>query len=163
MLAAIEKNLALKVADAVWLATAMLHREHPKAEGFTIAEIVEKVKQEALTDKEHISIYTHVNQHCVANRPPNQARLRMLIETKDEKRRLFCPSDSFHAERDGRLTPKMDDIPVNLWPLLKWYEDWGARRRGRAVPDDPLMALAGSGKGMWSEDAVKHVHRLRAE
>lgn len=160
---AVEKNLALKVADAVWVATAMLHREHPKAEGFSVAEIVEKVKRETLTDKEDISIYTHVNQHCVANRPPNQAKLRMLFETKDEMRRLFCPSDTFHAEREGRVVPKMADIPMDLWPLLKWYEDWCTKRRGRAIVDDPLMALAGSGKGMWSDDAVKHVNRLRAE
>jgi hypothetical protein len=162
-MATAERALTLKVADAVWVATAMLHREHPRAEGFTVAEIVAKVKAEGLTDKEDLSTYIHANQHCVANRPPNQAKLRMLFETKDGLRRLFCPSDSFHGDRDGRVTPRATDIPESLAPLLRWYQDWCAKRRGRAAEGDPLLELVGTGKGMWGEDAVKYVNRLRTE
>ena len=39
----------LKVADEVWLATALLHREHPDRADFTVAEIVERARQEGLT------------------------------------------------------------------------------------------------------------------
>jgi hypothetical protein len=159
----VERALDLKVADAVWVATAMLHREHSKVEGFTVAEIVAKVKEEGLTEKEDISIYLHANQHCVANRAPNQAKLRMLFETQNGLRRLFCPSDPFHAERDGRVIPKASDLPGHLLPLLRWYEEWCAKRRSRASTDDPLLALAGSGKGLWALDAVEYVNRLRAE
>ena len=141
----------------------MLHKEHPHAEGFTVAEIVARVSAEGLTDREDLSIYLHANQHCVANRPPNQAKLRMLFETKSGLRRLFCPSDSFHPERDGRVVPRTADIPSSMEPLLRWYHDWCSRKRSRLVVDDPLLELTGTGKGMWGEDAVKYVNRLRAE
>ena len=61
----------LKVADEVWLATALLHREHPERPDFTVAEIVERARQEGLTRELRPGVYLHVNLHCVANRPPN--------------------------------------------------------------------------------------------
>jgi hypothetical protein len=158
-----QHTLELKVADAVWVATAMLHQERPGAEGFEVADIEEKVKQEHLTDKKDSSIYLHANQHCVANRPPNDAKLRMLFETRSGLRRLYCPSDTFHAERDGRMVPKASDLPERLLPLLQWYERWCAKMRSRRAVDDPLLELAGAGKGLWSQDAVAYVNRLRAE
>ena len=38
----------LKVADEVWIATALLHREHPESPDFTVDEIVERAKKEGL-------------------------------------------------------------------------------------------------------------------
>src|SRR5205085_7010490 len=38
---------ALKVADEVWIAVALLHREHPERGDFTIEEIVDRAKLEA--------------------------------------------------------------------------------------------------------------------
>ena len=36
----------IKVAAEVWIATALLHRENPKREDFTVAEIVERARRE---------------------------------------------------------------------------------------------------------------------
>jgi hypothetical protein len=153
----------LKVADAVWVATAQLHRAHPRRTGFTVAEIVEQVKQEGLTDGEDISIYTHVNQHCVANRPPNQAKLRMLFELEDGERRLHCPTEPAHPARNGRFSPEPRDLPQGLLSLIDWYEGWCRRQADRARAEDPLLGLAGTGSGNWDRDAVAHVRRLREE
>jgi hypothetical protein len=71
----------LKVADEVWVATALLHREHPDRADFTVAEIVERARQEGLTPKLRPGVYPHANLHCVANRPPNPGRYLMLVET----------------------------------------------------------------------------------
>ncbi len=38
----------VKVADEVWIATALLHREHPDAVDFSIDQIVGRVRKEGL-------------------------------------------------------------------------------------------------------------------
>jgi hypothetical protein len=159
----ISKALNLKVADAVWVATAMLQKEHPEMEGFSVAEIVARVKAEKLTEGEDGSIYLHANQHCVANRPPNQARLRMLYQTKGNLRRIYCPTEPFHPARNGRVCPEPTDLPVSLLPLVDWYQDWCSKQHRQAATQDPLLALAGTGNGRWGLDAVSYVNRLRAE
>jgi hypothetical protein len=153
----------LKVADAVWVATAMLHRAHPEAEGFAVADIVDRVMREGLTDGQTGSVYLHANQHCVANRPPKDARLRMLFQTRGNLRRLYCPSDPFHPARNGRSCPNPQELPAALLPLLEWYEGWCRKQARRSVTEDPLLALAGSGEGRWGMDAVGYVRRLREE
>jgi hypothetical protein len=161
--AGVAKELDLKVADAVWVATAMLQKEHPKQDGFSVADIVERVKAEGLTDGEDGSIYLHANQHCVANRPPNQARLRMLFQTKGNLRRLYCPTEPFHPARNGRFCPEPSELPIHLLPLIDWYQDWCSKQPRRTITQDPLLALAGTGDGRWGLDAVEYVNRLRAE
>jgi len=116
-----------------------------------------------LTDGEDSSVYLHVNQHCVANRTPNPAKLRMLTETREGLRRLFCASDVFHPERGGRSMPRPADLPAALRPLLDWHESWCVKQRERGAAEDPLLTLAGSGRGLWDRDAVAYVNRLRAE
>lgn len=161
--AAITKGIDLKVADAVWVATAMLQKENPKAEGFSVADIVKKVARENLTEGEESSVYLHANQHCVANRRPNQARLRMLWETRGKLRRLYCPPEPSHPERDGRYRPDASELPASLLPLLDWYQDWCSKQHARTSSQDPLLALAGTGEGRWGLDAVAYVNQLRAE
>jgi len=159
----VSKGLDLKVADAVWVATAILQKENPKAEGFSVAEIVDRVKAEKLTEGESGSVYLHANQHCVANRPPNQARLRMLFQTKGNLRRLYCPNEPFHPARNGRFCPEPSELPASLLPLISWYEDWCVKHSRKAAASDPLLALAGTGEGRWGLNAVAYVNKLRAE
>jgi hypothetical protein len=165
-MATLEKTATLKVADAVWVATAMLQREYPEKEGFSVAEIVERVKAEGLTEGEDVSIYLHANQHCVANRPPNQARLRMLFETPGNLRRLYCPPEPCHPARNGRFCPEPKELPSRLLgerDLIHWYDKWCVEQHKRATTHDPLLALAGTGDGRWGSDAVAYVNKLRAE
>jgi hypothetical protein len=43
--------------------------------------------------------------------------------------------------------------------LLQWYSKWRMRH---GVQSDPLLALRGSGKHLWSDEhADEYVHRLR--
>ena len=160
---AVMQGLDLKVADAVWVATAMLQREHPESEGFSVSDIVAKVTKEALTEGQESSIYLHANQHCVANRPPNDAKLRMLFQTKGNLRRIYCPSEPFHPARNGRYCPEPRELPVELLPLIDWYQSWCVKQSRKMVSHDPLLALAGTGEGRWGLDAVSYVRRLREE
>jgi hypothetical protein len=153
----------LPAADAVWVATALLQREHPDREDFVVPEIVEKVKSEHLTTRQPMTIYLHANQHCVANRPPNNVRLRMLVETAPGKRRLFHEGDEYHPLRaKSRVVPKEESLPSKFRPLLKWYEQWSEKLRGPWEETDPLLRLVGSGKHIWADEhADEYVNRLR--
>ena len=154
----------LKVADEVWIATALLHREQPGSPDFSIEEIVERAQRENLYGSLRPGVYVHVVQHCVANRPPNPGRYRMLYETTAGRRRLFRKGDSEHPDRrEAKSTPAASDLPQGYSGLLTWYEDWCAQATNRAVESDPLIALVGSGTHLWAEEhADGYVDRLRA-
>ena len=146
---------ALKVADEVWIAAALLHREHPDRADFTVAEIVERARQEGLTPKLRPGVSAHAALHCVANRPPNAGRYRVLLETAPNRRRLYRPGDpADEARRGAKMTPVHSAIPPRYHSLLDWYE--------REYAPDPLLALRGSGRELWADEpADRYVRRLR--
>jgi hypothetical protein len=153
----------LKVADEVWIATALLHKENPKQTDFTIAQIVDRARREGLTGELRPGVYVHIVQHCVANRPANPGRYRMLFETVRGRRRLFRKGDIAHATREGAKTaPNREDIPARYRALIDWYF---ASYFSASVPTaeaDPLLAARGSGKSVWSsEPPDSYVQRLR--
>ncbi len=152
----------IKVADEVWIITAILHRQYPERADFTIEEIVARAKQEEKNIPYRPGVYVHVVQHCVANRPPNPGRYRMLLETAPGRRRLFRKGDTYHPEREGsKITPKREDIPF-YDGLLNWYNDWSVQAGRITEESDPLLALHGSGKKLWADEhADEYVRRLR--
>jgi hypothetical protein len=156
-------TVVTKVADEVWIATALLHREHPEQPDFSIEEIVDRAAKESLSPTRRPSVYVHVVQHCVANRPPNPGRYRMLFETAPGRRRLYRKGDSYHPEReDSKTTPRAEEMPHGYNDLLTWYRDWSSNFNLSVAQADPLLALAGSGAQLWSdENADKYVRRLR--
>src|SRR5437867_8358431 len=139
-----------KVADQVWLVLALLHREHPERADFSIKEIMTRARREPITRPLRPSFNVHVIQHCVATRPPNPGRWRMLVETRPGHRRLFRPGDGFHPDREGsRSEPDASTIPAEYQPLLAWYRQEYARRPAQARDADGLLALRGSGRALW--------------
>jgi len=154
----------IKVADEVWLATALLHRENPSRSDFTLNEIVERAAKEGIIDEVRPGVYVHAALHCVANRPPNPGRYRMLYETRPKYRRLFRLGDSYDPQREGsKIIPGADEIPLRYADLLNWYENWSRSQGKRAGESDPLLALYGSGKKLWADEhADEYVARLRA-
>src|SRR5271163_3472857 len=143
----------IKVADEVWLATALLHRENPSRSDFTLREIVERAAKEGIIDEVRPGVYVHAALHCVANRPPNPGRYRMLYETRPKYRRLFRLGDSYDPQREGsKIIPGADEIPLRYADLLNWYENWSRSQGKRAGESDPLLALYGSGKKLWADE-----------
>jgi hypothetical protein len=153
----------LRVADEVWIATALLHREHPKRRDFSIEEIIERANKEAGEGVLRPGVRVHVNQHCVANRPPNPGRYRMLFETTPGRRRLFRSGDNYDIAREGaKIVPAREDIPREYAALLDWYQNWGQGSVADRIKNDPLLALRGSGKELWADEhADEYVRRLR--
>ena len=158
---------AIRVADEVWLAVAMLHQRHAEAPDFSIDEIMEfarSAKELRLMGPVRPGFYVHVIQHCVANRPPSPARYKMLLETGPGRRRLFRPGDHCHAGREGgKSVPKAEDLPENWFRgLLDWYRGWSQDDVEERIKNDPLLALYGDGKELWADEkADDYVRRLR--
>ncbi|MBS1799059.1 MAG: hypothetical protein JSS95_04455 [Acidobacteria bacterium] len=151
-------HLDLSAADAVWVATALLHREHPRTKAFSVQEIVHRVEVEHLSSRQPMTIYQHANQHCVANRPPNNARLCMLMETPDGLRRLYRRGDPVDPHRIGaRRLPEASSLSADYRKLLDWYAAWESKNAGD-LSLDPILALAGT----WTfGDADRYVRELR--
>jgi hypothetical protein len=149
----------VRVADEVWIATALLHRENPRAIDFTLKEIEARVAQEGLTAGNRPGVYTHVAVHCVGNRAPDKGRYRILLETGPSRRRLFRPGDPYHPGREGgKVVPERSEIPSKYHALLDWYEErWSPARE-----KDPLAALAAKYRDLWrGVNPDDYVRRLR--
>jgi hypothetical protein len=156
-------EVELKVADEVWIVTALMHKKYPDRTDFTIEEIMARAKREELTGKLRSGVYAHVLQHCVANRPPNSGRYRMLFETGPGRRRLFRKGDIYDPAREGAKTvPAKEDIPSQYANLLDWYLDWTQDSIEERIKNDPLLALYGDGKDLWADEpADEYVRRIR--
>jgi hypothetical protein len=159
----IASGIEIKVADEVWIATALLHREHPDEADFAIEEIMQRARKEAGKQLLRPGVYVHVVQHCVANRPPNPGRYRMLYETAPGRRRLFRSGDSYdNARENSKIVPASEDIPSEYAALLNWYRNWAQDSEKDRIKNDPLLALRGSGKKLWADEhADEYVRRLR--
>jgi hypothetical protein len=155
-------NPRLKVADQVWIATALLHRAHPERDDFTVSEIVNQVKTARLSDEYRHSIRVHALQHCVATLPPNPGAYRMLTSTGPSTRRLFRTGDTTAPGRKGKITPHRYEIPAAYHELLDWYaSQYDVKPQADGAPDT-LLALRGSGQRLWADERPDaYVARLR--
>ncbi len=171
-------------AVEVFLATAMLHREQPGREDFTIQEIVSRAARENITGEMRQGVSVHASQHCVANKAPNPAKHRMLFATGKHARRLLLPADAIHPQRTGKIFPTPDEIPERYFPILKWAEaryeldrsrEYVAGKDSQGAPShhggkpatadrwlDSLFELEGLGKEHWKDvDPDEFVTQLR--
>ena len=157
----------VKVADAVWVAAALLHRERPKSSDFALQEIVDRVQDESrLGSFQRPTVYTHVTQHCVANVPPSSGKYRMLFETAKGRRRLFRAGDPHDLSRAGKIVPDAHGLPPEFRGLLDWYRSDYASPRSlkQRIKDDPILAMRGLGKEIWADvDADEYVRQLRED
>ena len=154
---------SVRVADEVWIAAASLHQSRPDSSDFTIAEIMGEAEALGVAGRPlRPGVKVHVYLHCVANRPPNPGRYRMLFETASGRRRLYRPGDPCHPQRSsGKAVPKRGEMPAPYRDLIDWYENvYVAGALG--VAEDPILALRGRGREVWlNEDADAYVLRQR--
>jgi hypothetical protein len=107
------------LADEAWLATALLHREHPDAEDFSLDDIRDRARREFHDNRP--GVWQHIVSHCVASNRPNPAQYRMLHGSARGRRRLYRPGDPVHPERKGKMYPEKRDIPERYRTLVDWY------------------------------------------
>src|SRR5262249_53320635 len=129
-------------------------------------ERAKRIRFVAVDDR---TLYVHADYHCVATRPANPAKLRMLTETAPNRRRLFRRGDPYDRSRAGpetrrgtRHTPFPEDLPDEYRPLLDWYCTTYSPRVPESPTRDPILALRGLGKQIWDEQPDEYVERVRA-
>jgi hypothetical protein len=174
---------SIRIADGVWIAVALLHREHPERPDFSEAEIAARFLNEGLPRGQHSNtLAAHISSHCVANCARSRKRsdpgklqggaYRMLYETRSGFRRLFRPGDDVHPDRvqtrrPSKTKPISDEIPEKYRPIIDWYETWIREAPSVTSPniqDDPLLRLRGSGRHIWADEhADEYVENLRRE
>ncbi len=126
------------VADEAWLATALLHRENPNAEDFSLDDIRDRARHEFHDNRP--GVWQHIVSHCVAGNRPNPAQYRMLHSSGRGRRRLYRPGDPVHPDRKGKMYPEKRDIPERYHGLVEWYLRDYSRRKPR-VPSSRARDL----------------------
>jgi len=131
-------------AAEVFVAAALLHREQPGRKDFTIQEIVNRAARENVAGELRSGVSVHASQHCVANRPPNPGRHKMLFATGKHTRRLLLPTDEVHSGRTGKMFPDVVELPEKYLSLL----DWAKRRyeQGTGIATIPASAASSFGE-----------------
>jgi hypothetical protein len=152
----------IKVADETWIVTALLHRENPDREDFTINEIVARAAKENMNGSLRPGVRIHATLHAVANLPPNPGRYRMLLSTGRSTRRLFRPGDPYDSARErGKIVPEPQQIPARYRDLLQWYKSEYQDRKS-TNSQDSILSMRGLGRDMWvNEDPDDYVRKLR--
>jgi bifunctional DNA-binding transcriptional regulator/antitoxin component of YhaV-PrlF toxin-antitoxin module len=131
------------IADSVWLATALLHRESSHSPDFSVQEIIRKACEENLVDGFRPGLPVHVSKHCVANKPPNPGLYRILLETTRGRRRLFKTGDAFHPDRKtGKIRPERSNLPFEHQDLIDWYDNIYAKSSTPPIMKTPQFVPA---------------------
>src|SRR5438045_9749998 len=125
----------MKVADEVWVSTALLHRENPDRADFAVEEIKARARQEKWPIRPGFNV--HASYHCLANKPANPATHRMLYEDFRGRKRLYRQEDPCHLERqDGKLRPNKPDLPAQYQNLIDWYDSVYSRQSRPKGPEE---------------------------
>ena len=128
------------VADEAWIATALLHCEHPNADDFSLNEIRERARREFHDDRP--GVWQHIVSHCVATNRPNPAQYRMLHSSGRGRRRLYRQGDPVHPDRKGKIYPEKHGIPERYHKLVDWYlNEYNRRLDARGGSNSPAAIL----------------------
>lgn len=146
----------MKVADEVWLATALLHYENRSRESFTPQEISRRAERLHPEEPCRPGVQYHVYLHCVANKAPNPAAYRMLFRLPDGTLRLYRPGDECHPGRTGKIHPEPAGLPDEYRPMLDWYDSCyrvqaAETSAGDGSQPDFFDRLTGLGKDTWRQ------------
>ena len=145
----------IRVAAELWIATALLHRQYPNRDDFTVREIVQQAEAKRLTGgplRPGVQVFAYL--HGVANKAPNPGRDRILVETSKGRRRLFRPGDPYHPRRGGKGIPRADEIPAQYAELIHWYRREYVGEIDQ-VTTDPILSLRGLGKAIWADEGSR--------
>ena len=116
-------NKDITTANAVWIATALLHRENKDKEAFSTKQIFDKAKSLNLLKSVDATLMMHISLHCVANAKAQPDKHRKIFRVIKGWYRLYRPGDSFDESRaNGRSAPLAEEIPEKFSGLIDWYD-----------------------------------------
>lgn len=156
----------MKVADQLWVAVASLQREQGLNADFSVKEILERARQIDPKGAQRPGLRIHISKHCVAGKPPDPGKYRILHETSRGRRRLYRESDPCHPERrEGKTHPSAEEIPERFRDLIEWYESGPSPALQTRTPDtkgasaETLMELF----GIMNEKDAEEMSRIIEE
>ena len=155
----------MTLPEQIFVAAALLHREHPGRAGFKGHEILRKVREIDRGERRDSTINAHIYLHCVANKKPNSATHRILYRNADGTLRLYRPGDDCHPDRkQGKEAPEAAALPPKHRKLAQWYRSEYSAPPPTSEEEDPFMALRGLGKEVWRKlGGVAFIEALRAD
>jgi hypothetical protein len=153
----------IKILDEVFIAAALLHREHPEKQDFTISEIIARAEAENPAGKLRPAFRAYVSSHAVANRPPSPNRYAILYATGERTRRLLVEGDHIYPGRTGRTFPNRENLPPRYRELIDWARNRYSVGGSGPVPWlDGVLQMFGTGGELWrGEDPDEYVRRIR--
>lgn len=126
----------MKIADQLWIAVASLQRERGLDADFSVKEILERAQQVDPKGARRPGLRTHISKHCVAGKPPDPGKYRMLSETSRGRRRLYREGDTCHPQRsNGKKYPCPQDVPERFRDLIDWYQTTASTSIPKRAPD----------------------------
>ena len=149
-------NPPVAMPEAVWMATAILHRDHGADELFTAGQIADVVADKNLCAKppSRAGLQAAITGTCVANTNAGSANHRLLYRAKPGKYRLYHKGDDYHKSRKGGMThPGPKGLSPGHKDLVQWYKDIYNKRAigdGQVVkrlasgPESPALAFRAS-------------------
>jgi hypothetical protein len=142
----------LQIADACWVALALLHRGNPDRKSFAPEEILEGAQR---LDPAHppTELLQHINSYNVANAPPSGAGYRMFTRLEDGSLRLQRPGDAVEPFRKGKTKPEAADLPGEYRNLLRWYDDEYNQVTPGLLAEDPILGMRGLGEYLWKDES----------
>jgi hypothetical protein len=143
----------MKVADELYLALALLHREQPQVDAFTVKEVVARAAQEGF-EARPASLRAHAHGHAAANLPPGKnMRYRLLFKQEDGRVRLLRSSDYVHPDRHQKFYPELLEIPERYHPLVGWARKYSESPADSGAPGRGWLAglhqMRGLGRDVW--------------
>ena len=158
------RTTALRAADEVWIATALLHNANPDREDFTREEILHKVLEEFGATHSINTISTHISRHCVANKEPAPLAHRMLYCTERNSYRLFREGDDYKPARgNGEVVPHKQALPEKYHSLLTWYVEMYSPQIKVFGPEDLARWLSIKPGHSGQTDISANKHKYLAE
>ena len=143
-------KMDIKVADELFVLVALLQREHPEKEAFSVQEILERAKQENLTGSIRSGLKTHAYSHAVANLAAHGGKYRILYKTSSGKLRLLQAGDDVHPERTQKIWPNPEELPERFRPLIAWAKkQYGRQRTPSRRWLEGIFQMRGLGRKLW--------------
>lgn len=151
------KSFAVNVADAIWVATAMLHESEGIHESFSRGRICDRVIGEINSSKNAASIKHNISVHCLANlpaRPKRDNHCKLYREGRGRYRLYRSGEDDRDPSRRGcRVEPDRKSLPPEHRRWIGWYHK---EYCGKKTPPSATRTRTGAGTGAVRQGGTGH-------
>ena len=151
------KSLPVKVADAIWVSTAMLHASEGIHESFSRGRICDQVVKEIDSSKNAGSIMHNISVHCLANRPAKSKsdnHCKLYRESRGRYRLYRSGEDDRDPSRRGcHVEPDRERLPPEHRKWIEWYHRVYCAKK---APPPATRTRTGGRTGVMRQGSTEH-------